>query len=189
MAWLLIGRQGVAEDKKRAFELAEVGARLGCHDCEGVLAWCYRYVDGCKQDEVHSLELVRKSSEKGSMYGLYLLGEMHYSGSSDEIAHNHAQALTLHLLAAAQGLADAQDRLGYMYFSGNNVDRDCAKALWWWQQAAAQGHQSAIYSVALCHEYGHSVEKSRLNAIRWYGLAFEAGYSRAANDLLRLGVK
>jgi TPR repeat protein len=187
-AWLLNdGRKGVAQDHNGALKLAEEGTRLGCHDCEGVLAFCYKYGVGCEQDEVRSLELARKSSGEGSMYGQYFLGELHYYGGSDEVAHDHAQALALHRLAAAQGLADAKDRLGHMYFRGNSVARDCAEALRWWRQAAAQGHPKAIYSVALCYEYGHSVQKSRLEAIRWYGLALEAGYSRAADDLRRLG--
>ena len=37
LAWMLaFGRQGVAKDRSRAFELAEEGARLGCHDCQGI---------------------------------------------------------------------------------------------------------------------------------------------------------
>jgi TPR repeat protein len=188
MAWLLIdGREGVAKDKNRAFELAEVGARLGCYDCKGVLAFCYSYGVGCEQDEVRSLELAHKSAENDSMYGQYFLGELHYSGGSDEVAHDHAQALALHQLAAAQGLADAKDRLGHMYFRGNSVARDCAEALRWWRQAAAQGHPNAIYSVALCYEYGHSTQTSREEAICWYRRALKAGYSRAAADLQKLG--
>ena len=39
MAWLLSdGREGVAKDEQTAFELAEEGARLGCHHCKGVMA-------------------------------------------------------------------------------------------------------------------------------------------------------
>jgi hypothetical protein len=41
-AWLHIhGRKGVAKDHEKAFELAEQGARWGCHHCQGVLACCF----------------------------------------------------------------------------------------------------------------------------------------------------
>ena len=33
---LIEGREGVAVDRHRAFELAEEGARFGCHHCEGL---------------------------------------------------------------------------------------------------------------------------------------------------------
>ncbi len=37
MAQMVIeGREGVANDCDGAFELVEEGARLGCHDCQGV---------------------------------------------------------------------------------------------------------------------------------------------------------
>ena len=37
LAWMLaFGRQGVAKDRSRAFELVEQGARLGYHDCQGI---------------------------------------------------------------------------------------------------------------------------------------------------------
>ncbi len=52
-AWLHIaGRKGVfAKDVSRAFKLAEVGARLGCHHCQGVLAYCYLKGFGCEKNE------------------------------------------------------------------------------------------------------------------------------------------
>jgi len=47
-AWLLlVGREGVARYRKRAFELAEEGASLGCHHCRGVIACCYLFGCGC----------------------------------------------------------------------------------------------------------------------------------------------
>ena len=51
LAWLLIwGREGVAKDVTRGFELAEEGARLGCHHCQGVMALCYVYGIVCRKD-------------------------------------------------------------------------------------------------------------------------------------------
>jgi len=39
-AWFPIdGRQGIAKDRKQAFELAKEGARLGCQHCQVILAW------------------------------------------------------------------------------------------------------------------------------------------------------
>ena len=43
LAWMLLdGRNGVPKDHRRAFELVEEGARLGCHHCQGLLAECYK---------------------------------------------------------------------------------------------------------------------------------------------------
>ena len=58
MARMLIdGREGVAQDRNRAFELVEEGARLGCHHCLGVMTECYLCGYGCLRDVARSMEL------------------------------------------------------------------------------------------------------------------------------------
>ena len=103
-AWLLIyGKEDVAFNHERAFQLAEEGLRLGCHHCQGVLAYCYWGGYGCDADEARSLELAIESSEKGSKYGQHTLGNLR----NDE---------SLHLIAANQGLDEAQYRFRVLEF-------------------------------------------------------------------------
>jgi len=177
-AWLLIhGREGVAEDRDAAFELAEEGARLGCHHCQGVLAYCHYGGWGCEEDRARSLELAGESSGRGSRYGQYTLGQLHLF-----------QALALYRLAAAQGLDEAQYSLGGMFYYGIGVAQDDAEALRLYQLAAAQGHPGALYWVALCHQNGHGVVAADVaEAIRWYRRAQAAGHPTAAGALQRLG--
>ena len=185
-AWLLVnGREGVAEDRKRGFELAEKGSRLGCHHCQGVMAHCYLNSCGCEENLALSLELARESSGRGSKYGQFTLGELYRWGYAG-LARDYAQALAFHRLAAAQGLDCAQYELGHLHFIGEGVARDDAEALRWSQLAAAQGHPYALYNVAECHEYGRGVRKSKAAAIRWYRRAQAAGHPDAADDLRRL---
>ena len=147
-AWLLLdGREGVAEDYNGAFELVEEGARLGCHHCQGVMAWCYMWGYGCEEDEERSLELARESSGKGSRYGQHVLGQFYEYGFGG-VAQDGAQALALHRLAAAQNLDEAQFSLGHMYYHGIGVAEDLAEALRLYQLAAAQGHPDALSDVA-----------------------------------------
>ncbi len=186
-AWLLInGKEGVAQNVKRGFELAEEGARLGCHHSQGVLASCYFLGYGCEEDEAQSLSLVLESSGKGSKYGQLTLGELHRCGAGG-LAYNNAQALALYRLAAAQNLDEAQWRLGYMYDNGQGVAQDYSEALRWYQLAAAQGLPEALYWVAYFHEEGRGVPANKAEAIRWYKLAQAAGCHSAAYALLRLG--
>ena len=113
-AWLLKeGREGVAKDRKRAFELVEEGESLGCHHCQGVLAYCFLYGCGCGIDYERSLELARKSSGSGSKYGQITLGELHQLGKRG--LERDITQVALYRLAAAQGLDGARDGLGNMY--------------------------------------------------------------------------
>jgi TPR repeat protein len=186
MAWLLRdGREGVARDHNRAFELVEEGTRLGCHHCQGVMAYCYYHGDGCVKDAARSSELARESSEKGSRYGQYVLGRLYRLGERG-FAWDYDQAVAFYRLAAAQGLDGAQISMASMHYDGNGVARDPAEALRWFQLAAAQGHPTALYWVARCHERGLGVAVDVDEAIRWYRRAQAAGNPHATVDLQRL---
>ena len=183
-AWMLLyGREGVAKDRNRAFELVEEGARLGCHHCQGVMAWCYFGGYGCVRDRPRSLGLARESSRKGSRYGQYVLGHVYQWG---EGIINYAKALALYRLAAAQNFDAAQCELGFMYSHGCGVAQDHAEALRLYQLAAAQGHPAALFNVAYYHEEGRCVRKNKAEAIRWYRRAQAAGDYGAADELQRL---
>ena len=183
---LLYGREGVAKDCNAAFELVEEGARLGCHHCQGVMAWCYWGGYGCVRDRARSLELARESSGKGSRYGQFAFGLLYQHGVGG-VAQDYAQAVALYRLAAAQNLDWAQYNLGYMYFNGFGVAQDLAEALRWYQLAAAQGHPAALQHVAVCHEHGLVVPENKAEAIRWYRRAQAAGEPLAALKLQMLG--
>jgi len=91
-AWMLFnGKRGVPTDWYGGFELVEEGARLGCHHCQGLLAMCYRMGHGCvKANAAQSLVLALESSNNGSMYGQYVLGELYRAGEG--VAQDDAQA-------------------------------------------------------------------------------------------------
>jgi TPR repeat protein len=192
-AWLLIdGREGVARDRERAFELAEEGARLGCHHCQGVVAYCSSEGIGCEADESRSLELACESSWRGSRYGQLTLGMI---GTETLVrALDDDESVAMFRLAAAQGLDVAQIRLGDMHQWGGwedvGIARDYAEALRWYQLAAAQGHPQALCDVAEFHEHecGYDVVAADVaEAIRWYRRAEAAGSEDAVSALERLG--
>ena len=176
-AWLLIhGREGVAKSKKRGFELVAEGERLGCHHCQGVMAFCYLNGYGCEYSRARSLELALESSRRGSRYGQHTLGKVQPIVDID----NMAQALAFYRLAALQGLDEAQFIVGILATDWNEGMR-------WYQLAAAQGHPEAMCIVAYCHQTGHGVAVDKDEAIRLYTRARAAGSKRAADELKRLG--
>jgi len=188
-AWLLIdGREGIAEDQNETFDLAEEGARWGCHHCKGVLAYCYWGGYGCDEDKAASLKFARESSSSGSKYGQYVLGWSHQKGGGG-VAVDYARAVAFYRLAAAQGLDEAQYELGDMYRHarirhGCGVAEDHAEALRLYQLAAAQGYAQALFMVAYCRDR-HSSE-TNAEAIRCYMRAHAAGHPLAAAEVRRL---
>jgi TPR repeat protein len=183
---LIDGREGVAEDRKRAFELVEEGTRLGCCHCQGVMARCYRGGFGCSKDAARSLVLARASAGEGSKYGQWTLGRLYYEGEGG-VAKDDAEAVAQFRLAAAQGYDRAQNSLGYMYGNGRGVAQDRAEALRWYKLAAAQGYGPALFNFGVYYENGFSVAADRAEAIRWYKRAAAAGWHEAPTALKRLG--
>jgi len=183
---LIDGREGVAADQKKAFELAEEGARLGCHHSQGVMAFCYFGGFGCSKDAARSLALARASAGEGSKYGQLVLGRLYRMGAGG-VAQDYAAAVAQFRLAAAQGYHTAQNCLGFMYDRGFGVAQDYAEALRWYKLAAAQGNGAALNNVGWLYENGWSVAADEAEAIRWYKRAAAAGHSGAGNNLKRLG--
>jgi uncharacterized protein len=66
---------------------------------------------------------------------------MFYFGQG--VAQDYAEAVRLYSLAAAQGDADAQVRLGYMFETDRGVAQDIAEAIRWYRLSAAQGDSDA----------------------------------------------
>jgi TPR repeat protein len=190
LAWLfLFGREGIAQDRNRAIELVQEGARLCCHHCQGVLAYCLwnchnkrRIVideDGIVGDEdppPSCAEMALASSTRGSAYGHFVLGILQEEEEEfEEVRLDHFRR------AAEQHLDAAQYELGkHVYEGGYCEPSQYAESLRWFQLAAAQGHPNALFIVGLMHELGHGVPADNAEAIRWYRRAAEAGHLQAA---------
>ena len=56
--------------------------------------------------------------------------------------------------AASQGLAEAQNNLGSMYYYGEGVEKDSKKAFVWYEKAASQGFADAQYNLGNMYYYG-----------------------------------
>ena len=63
--------------------------------------------------------------------------------NGEGVAEDDAEAVRWYRLAADQGLAIAQNNLGWMYDNGEGVAEDDAEAVRWYRLAADQGHADA----------------------------------------------
>ena len=84
---------------------------------------------------------------------------------------------------AMQGNADAQSKLGDMYYYGYGVEPDYAQSLNWYRQAAAQGSAYGQYSVGYLYQFGQGVERNYSEALNWYRQSAAQGNADAENHL------
>lgn len=85
------------------------------------------------------------------------------------------KALKLFMLAAEQGLSDAQLHLGQIYFQGLGVRRDYKQALKYFQLASQSGHILAVYNLAQMHAKGLGVLRNCRFAMALYKNVAERG--------------
>jgi TPR repeat protein len=83
-----------------------------------------------------------------------------------------AQAI---LIAAREGVVDAQALLGQILLEGRGIARDEALALRWFRIAAQGGHVMACNMAGRCLEHGWGCAVDEAAAARQYRLAAEAG--------------
>ena len=89
---------------------------------------------------------------------------------------------------ARQGDVHAQWRLGQMYYNGEGVRQDYAKAFEWYQKAAAQGNPGSEYYVGVMYYNGEGVRQDYAKAFEWYQKAAAHENSGVAYAQYNLGV-
>ena len=92
-------------------------------------------------------------------------------GMLDESPARAAQAI---LLAAREGVLDAQALLGQILLDGRGIEQDPPLAVRWFEIAARQGHLMACNMLGRCHEHGWGCAADAAIAVgRYYGRLFK----------------
>ena len=88
---------------------------------------------------------------------------------------NYIQVLELLHPLAAQGSADAQYQLGFIYHMGKGVDQDYPEAAKWYRLAAEQGHAVAQNNLGVLYVNGKGVTQDYVRARMWFDFAARLG--------------
>ena len=82
--------------------------------------------------------------------------------------------------AADEGGADAQFKLGSMYYNGEGVAKDYTASVKWFHEAARQGHAKAQFKLGQMFQQGQGVPQDYGRAHKWFNLAATGGDPKAA---------
>ena len=95
---------------------------------------------------------------------------------------DYATALKEFRPLAAQGDADAQTKLGFIYHIGLGVQKDYAKAVKWYRKAAEQGNVNAQTSLGYMYGKGQGVTQDYVQAYLWSNLAAAQDHDAARKN-------
>jgi TPR repeat protein len=101
----------------------------------------------------------------------------------DESPARAAQAI---LMAAGEGVVDAQALLGQILLDGRGIAQDQPLAMRWFDIAARQGHLMARNMLGRCHEHGWGCTADAAVAAQHYRQAAEAGLDWAMYNYANL---
>lgn len=128
---------------------------------------------------------VRKDALAGNARAQDVMGNLHIhygaifggSGKSawDDLQHDSASAAYWFRKAADQKIEDAQNQLGFLYYSGEGLSRDFAQAAYWFHKAADQGSVVAQDQLGVMYYLGQGVPQDHTQAVHWFRSAAEQG--------------
>lgn len=101
----------------------------------------------------------------------------------DESPARAAQAI---LIAAGEGVVDAQALLGQILLDGRGIGQDPPLAVRWFEIAAQRGHLMARNMLGRCHEHGWGCRADASTAASHYRVAAEAGLDWAMYNFANL---
>lgn len=109
---------------------------------------------------------------------------------SQDLKQNDYTSFELYHKAAEQGDAEAQYRLGCMFYEGeaDDIELDSEKAFAWFLKAAEQGHAQAQFYLGEMYALGEvddvdSKDASAASACAWYSKAAAQGHTAAQRCL------
>ena len=168
---------GVEPSDEKAAEWYLKAAEQGNASAQTDLGLMYLNGDGVEQSDAKAAEWVLKAAEQGYARAQCKLGCMYRDGTGVERSYEKARdwylkaveqgfayakyhLLKLYQKAAEQGDADAQLKLGSMYYNGTGVAQSYEKAVEWYRKAAEQRDADAQYHLGVMYELGDGVEES-----------------------------
>lgn len=157
-------------------------ARSGYKEAQFILGMLY---DSASNDMHKAIGWYTQAAINGHSDAQHNLGLAYARGQG--IKGDIKQAIKWWLAAAEQGNSDSQYNLGIIYATGApGVKQDFKKAKKWWHMAASRGDAMAQYNLGAMYANGVDGQQNLCEAIHWWSLSQENGFSQANKALENL---
>ena len=99
---------------------------------------------------------------------------------------DYAGALAVWLPLATDGHAKSQNGMGVLYYNGQGVPKNFARAAQWFQRAAVQGLGRAQNNLGEMYRDGEGVSQSDAKAVEWLRKAAMQGNQKAMDNMVKM---
>lgn len=167
--------QGVATDRDKAVEWLRTAEKNGNQQATGKLSRMQGYEKDFKK--------MHEKAEQGNANAQYVTGSMLLTGKGTKT--DAAQAVNWLQKATDQGHEKATTRLGIIYYKGDGVKANPARAVELFNQVASS-QVLAQYYLGEAHAEGKGVGRDYQTAYDWYKKADKNGYTRAGGKMINI---
>jgi TPR repeat protein len=135
-----------------------------------------------------AIHVLLPEARRGNAEAAYWLGRLYFYDKAG-VARSDGESLRWFSHAAVAGHADAQYKLGGIYFAARGVQKDDVRAAKWWAAAARQGHAESLNNLGALLATGQGVELDEELGMALQILAAEKGSESAQENLRRKGLR
>lgn len=134
----------VIQDYGKAIECFRKAADKGNMAAQYNLGLCYLAGDNGYFNEEEGIKLLQQIADQGDNWALYDMARyfLNFDSLNDDLKDLDKESLDKGIgylqQAAERGLVRAQESLGMMYYYGDGIEKDLAKAEYWTRRAAEQ---------------------------------------------------
>ena len=155
LARLYLSGEIIAEDLRQTYLLAKKAASLEYPDGKELLADCYEFGFGTRKNSVKAAKLHFELGPEFSNYNKTKIAEYFIEGR--HIEKDIQKALKLLKEASDDGYWEASQRLGYLYKSGGEVERDDKIAFDYFERASVSEGASvaSLIELGISYYYGN----------------------------------
>lgn len=173
----------VPKDLGEASRLLEASVAKGNYEAESELGRWYLSGIRFERDVNKARDWFEKAASHGSANGKYNLALLllEQTGAEKE------RGLELLKSLADDGLAEAENVVGVLYWKGKDVVQDYQKAATYFVKAAAQGNPAGQSNLGFAYLEGHGVPKNTASAITQFRKAARQGNQQAQDKLKEMG--
>ncbi len=200
------GWGAVPVDKQMAVRWYVKAAECGDVEAQYRLGRCHYNGDGVKEDKIKAVEWYRKAAERGyikaqrDLCACYSIGdgvaqdldeaERWFCKLMEQGDERAKSRLEQYYNDVKRDDAEAQYRMGLLYWGENCAMENPFLAARWFRKAAEHGHPEAQYQLGECYYEGFNVwgvEVDESEAVKWYLKAAEQGHIAAQRKVCDYG--
>eukprot|EP01105_Mastigella_eilhardi_P002166 TRINITY_DN1260_c0_g1_i1.p1 TRINITY_DN1260_c0_g1~~TRINITY_DN1260_c0_g1_i1.p1 ORF type:complete len:1169 (+),score=236.39 TRINITY_DN1260_c0_g1_i1:122-3628(+) len=164
----------VPKDNARAARLWRLAADAGDSEAQFNLAVLYHTGCGVPRNDTEALRLCKLAAKQEFPQAKYALAEMTAATAADA-----RTALGQLQEAAANGVAQAQHKLGLKYYDGDGVEQNKSEAVRLFRLSAAQGDGACMFNLADMLFRGDGVDRDEAGAVALFKEAAGLGVAQA----------